>query len=141
MGLERKTLLYCVISGFSMLACIWILPKFFGLYSLFVGLFFLHGLTTLLNLILIAKSCKFKPVYLKFTLYSVAFCLPTILLGFMLKKLLLACIGSVFTLFALTIILIIFNALLYFGFNLISIDFIKSKLTPKKNSEKNLKSA
>lgn len=132
MGLERKTLLYCVISGFLMLVCIWFLPMFIGIYSLFVGLLFLHGLTTVLNLILIAKSCEFKPKYLKFTLYTVVFSLPTILLGLMLKKLLLPCIGSAFTLIVCAIIMLIFNTLLFFGFNLISVDFIKSKLKLKK---------
>lgn len=139
MGLEHKTLIYCIISGLFMLLSIWFLPKFLGIYSLIVGLLFLHGLTTVLNLILIKKSCKLKPAYLRFTAYAVGFCLPTALLGFMLEKLLLPCLGTFLTLILCSIIMMIFNVLLYFGFNLISIDFIKNKLMKNKKPRKNFR--
>jgi stage V sporulation protein B len=135
-GLEHKTLIYCIISGFLMLLSIFFLPKYMGIYSLIIGLLFLHGLTTILNLLLLKKSCAIKPNYLKFTLYSIGFCLPTTLLGFMIERLLLSCLGTFLTLAICTVIMIIFNTLLYFGFNLITIDFIKKKFFTKKVCEK-----
>lgn len=131
MGLENKTLIYYIISGVFMLVCIWFLPKVCGIYSLLIGFAFIYGLTTILNLILLNKSCENKPKYLKFLCSAAALTLPTILLGFMLEKMLTPLFGTFLTFLVCSIAMIIFNALLYFGFNLLSIDFIKSKLKIK----------
>ena len=60
MGLERKTLLYYVIGAAVMLACIWFLPQFIGIYSLVVGFAVVFGLTSVLNLRLINKTSRVK---------------------------------------------------------------------------------
>ncbi len=131
MGLENKTLIYCIISGLLMLACAFFLPKYCGIYALLIGMFILHGLTAILNLRLLEKSCTYKPEYKKFVAYSIGFLLPTALLGFMLEKLILSALGTFATLIVCSIVMVIFNVLLYFGFNLITVDFIKNKLITK----------
>lgn len=130
-GLENKTLIYYIISGVFMLLCIWFLPKICGIYSLLIGFTFIYGLTSILNLILLNKHCEKKPKYVKFLLCSVLFLIPTAILGLMLKKLLLSVLGTFVTFLVCSFAMIIFNALLYFGFNLLSVEFIKSKLKIK----------
>jgi len=134
MGLEHKTLIYYIISGLFMLLSIWFLPKYLGIYSLIIGLLCIYGLTSLLNLILLNKNCPKKPSYAKFLLCSTLFLIPTSLLGFMLEKLLLPSLGVLLTFLFCSIVMIIFNALLFLAFGLISIDFIKAKLLKKKTA-------
>jgi O-antigen/teichoic acid export membrane protein len=132
MGLEHKTLIYYIFGGVLMLFSVWFLPKYLGVDSLLVGFFFIFGLTSLLNLILLNKNCDRKPKYLKFLVYSVLFLLPTSLFGFMLEKLLISSLGIVLTFFVCSCLMVIFNALLYLGFGFISVDFVKSKLKKRK---------
>ncbi len=127
MGLENKTLIYYVISSIFMLACIWFLPTLIGIYALLAGFTFVFGLTTVLNLILLHKNCPQKPKYLKFTAFSVVFLLPTILVGLMLEKMLLPVLGVFACFIVCAVAMIIFNCLLYVGFNLVSLGFIKTK--------------
>ncbi len=127
MGLENKTLIYFVISGFIMLLCIWFLPSICGIYSLLIGFTAIYGITTLLNLALLNKHCQKKPKYLKFVFYAFLILLPTVLFGQMLKKLLISIVGTFLTFFICSITMIIFNALLYIGFNLVSTEYIKKK--------------
>ena len=131
MGLEHKTLVYYIISGVFMLLSIWFLPSVIGIYSLLVGFSFIYGLTTLLNLILLHKNCDKKPKYLKFLIFSALLVIPTVLFGLMIEKLLLPVLGTFLTFTICSVAMMIFNAFLFVGFNLISIDFIKSKLKLK----------
>lgn len=132
MGMEQKTLKYFIISALLMLASVIILPKFIGIYSLLAGFAFVYGITSFCNLVLIKKTCVYKPIYLRFLCLSFAFIIPTSVFAFMLKKLLLPFLGSVFTLFAVGVISVLFNCFLYFGFGLISVDYVKGKLHKKR---------
>ena len=128
MGLENKTLIYYVIGGIIMLGCVWFLPSVCGIYALLIGFFAIYGVTTVLNLILLKKTCPKQPNYKKFTLCSCLLSLPTIIFGFMLEKLLISVLGSFFTLIVCCILMMLFNCLLYIGFNLISGEYLLSKL-------------
>ncbi len=132
MGMEQKTLKYFIISALLMLASVIVLPKYIGVYSLLVGFAFVYGITTLCNLVLIKKTCKEKPVYLRFFIYSLAFIIPTAAVAYMFKRLLLPLFGSVLTLFVAGGFSLIFNCALYFGFDLISVDYVKGKIRSKK---------
>ena len=132
MGMEHKTLLYYIFSALLMLVSVLVLPSVLGIYSLILGFAFVYVITTVCNLLLINKTCKEKPKYLRFIIYSLIFIIPTTLLGFMLERLLLNLLGSVLTLFAVSGILFVFNGLLYFVFGLISINYLKSKLRYKR---------
>lgn len=132
MGMEQKTLKYFIISALLMLVSVIILPKFIGIYSLLAGFAFVYGITSFCNLVLIKKTCVYKPIYLRFLCLSFSFIIPTSAFAFMLKKLLLPFLGSVFTLFAVGAVSVLFNCFLYFGFGLISVDYVKGKLRKKR---------
>ncbi len=144
MGKEKQTLVYYVISGVLMLASIWFLPSVIGIYSLLVGFTFIYGLTTILNLILINKMCKEKPVYLKFFIGSVLILIPTVLFGFMLENLLLPLLGTFLTFMIGSIIMVIVNTLLYLCFGMIEpknfFRRVKETLFPKKIKRKSASS-
>ena len=128
MGLEHKTLLFFVISGVLMLLSIWILPQFIGIYSLLVGFSFVFGLSSIFNLILMYKSCKFKPRFIRFLLLGTFCCLPTLIFGFMLKGLLLSILGSVLTFFVVGLIQGIFGLFIMFGFGVTELKSVKKNI-------------
>ena len=136
MGMEHKTLLYFIIGALLMLLSVILLPKYLGIYSLLLGFFWVYLLTSVFNLYLINKTCKEKPKYLKFIICSIIFILPTTFLGIMLEKLLLPLLGSFLTLFTVGVVLVVFMGVLYFGFNLISIEYIKSKIVLKRHKKR-----
>ncbi|MBQ9756321.1 MAG: oligosaccharide flippase family protein [Clostridia bacterium] len=127
MGMENRTLLYFILSSALMLICIWFLPSLIGVYALLVGFTLVYGVTTLLNLKLLNERCAEKPKYLKFIISSALICLPTCILGALTEKLLLPLLGTLLTFFICAALMIIFHLLLYFGFNLVSIELIKTK--------------
>ncbi len=133
-GLENKTLTYFVISAILMLASVWFLPRFLGIYSLLVGFTFIYALTTVLNLRLIHKQCKHKPVYLASSLKAVAFTLPTAFIGLMLEKLLLPSMGIILTFLICSIVMCVFYGALSVGFNVIDFETIKVRF--KKRNKK-----
>ena len=139
MGLENKTLIYYIISGLVMLLCIWFLPSVCGIYSLLIGFTAIFGITTLLNLRLLNKNCQRKPRYLQFVLCAFLLLFPTVLFGIMLKRILISIIGTFFTFVVCSLAMVIFNALLYIGFNLVSTEYIKKKVsfTKKRNLKSN----
>lgn len=127
-GLENRTLLYFIFGGIVMLGCIWFLPNFCGIYSLLIGYFAIYGITTILNLVLLNKTCPKKLKYLKFVICSILLTIPTIVFGLMLEKLLISFLGSFFTFITCSILMVIFNGLLYIGFNLVSGQYLLSKI-------------
>lgn len=119
-GLERRTLLYYVVSGTFMLLSVWFLPRYVGVYALLIGFTFVYGITTVLNILLIRKHCPKKPEFMKFILYSVGFLIPACLLGFMLERLLTPVLGIFFTFLFCSVALLSFSGALYAGFGLVS---------------------
>ena len=128
MGFEHKTLVFYIISGVFMLASIWFLPKFCGIYSLLIGFTFIYGLTTVLNLMLLNKHCQEKPKYLKFIILSAVLLLPTVIFGAMLEKLLLPLIGTFLTFLFSAGLMVAFNTALYVGFGLVEFKFLRNKI-------------
>jgi stage V sporulation protein B len=131
MGLEHKTLVFYIISGIFMLLSIYFLPKFIGIYALLIGFSFIYGLTSILNLILLNKHCQQKPKYLKFLITSVLLAIPTSIFGAMLEKLFLPMLGTFFTFIVCSVLMVLFNLLLYLGFNLVDFKSFKLKLIKK----------
>ncbi len=136
MGLENKTLLYYIISGLVMLLCIWFLPSVCGIYSLLIGFCAIYGITTVLNLILMHKNCAQKPKYLKFIWMAFLLLIPTTLFGLMLEKLLLPILGEFLSLLVCSALMMIFNGLLFIGFNLVSAELLRSKLKFRLSAKK-----
>ena len=126
-GGEKKVLVICSITGGLMLLSVWILPSVLGIYSLVVGYLFSFGLTTLLNLILTYKLSPIKFHFKRFFILSLAFLIPSTIIGFMLEKMLLSVLGRLLTLIIVSIVTVIFNSLLYLGFGLINVSFVKRR--------------
>ncbi len=127
-GKENKTLIYFIISSAFMLLCITFLPQVMGIYSLLVGFTFVFGLTSVFNLMLINKECKQKPAYVKFIVTVGLLCVPIIIFGWLLKKLLLPILGTFFTLAVCSMVLVIAMFLLYLCLDVVKIDTFKVKL-------------
>ena len=115
-----------------MLFSVFFLPKLLGIYSLLVGYAFVYILTTILNLILIQKHCPKKPQYKTFLVKAIGFLFPTILMGFMLEKMLLPIVGSVASLFIICFCLCAFISALFLGFGLIDVKFLGVKFSARK---------
>lgn len=127
LGLEKQTLLFFVIGAVLMLASVFFMPKYLGIYSLLLGYTLVYALTTILNLILINKHCKLKPQYKKFLCLSFCFNLPAVVMGFMLKKMLLPVVGSVASLLILSVVLTVFITALFIGFNVVDVSLVKNR--------------
>jgi stage V sporulation protein B len=125
-GLENKTLLFFIVGALFMLLSVWVLPKYLGIYSLIVGFCFVFGLTAVLNLILLNKNCVYKPKFLKFSGLAIAFLVPTIILGFLIKNLILPITGNFFTIVICSVVVTVFKLLLYVCLGLVRIDVLRT---------------
>ena len=124
-GGEKKVLFFTAICGGLMLVSAWFLPSFMGIYSLIIGYFFAFGLTTILNLILMYKLSPVSFKFKRFFALSILFLIPSTLIGFMVEKMIINLVGKFLSLIIVGVVTISFNALLYFGSNLINVSFIK----------------
>ena len=131
LGLEKQTLLFFVFGAVLMLLSVFFLPKVIGIYALLIGYTLVYVLTTVLNLVLINKRCKIKPQYKKFLISSFLLLFPTVIMGFMLEKMLLPIVGSGVSLIIICISLSVFITALFLGFNLINVNFCRVKLFRK----------
>lgn len=113
MGLENKTLAFFFVGGVLMLLSIWFLPPVCGIYSLLIGFAFVYVVTTLCNLILLNKKCTQKPSYGKFIIKTVNAVIPSVFFGFSLKILVRPILGTFFTFFVESIILVLFTVCAY----------------------------
>ncbi len=127
-GLEKKTLLYFVVSAALMLLAIWFLTGALKIYSLLLGYTLVYGVTTVLNLRLLSKKCPIKPTFIKPIIGSALLCLPTTLIGLMSEKLLLPVLGTSATFITISVFLIAFNLLLHVGFGLINVEAVTAKI-------------
>lgn len=126
-GCEVQTLLFCVAGGILMLASIWVLPAYIGIYALLVGFSFVYVITTVLNIILLKKKCSEKPAVSKYLILSAATTLPALILGAMTESLLKDILGLFFTFLVCSVVMCVFYGLLAFAFDLISFDIVKGK--------------
>ena len=132
MGQEKKTLLYYVISSVFMLASVWFLPKYIGIYSLITGFTFVYVISSVLNIKLLNKQCFYKPRIFAFLSYSSLLLLPTVLLCFLIKNIILSFFGSVITLLIIATVSVLTLFLLYCAFDVIDISIIKRRFTIKR---------
>ncbi len=121
LNLERKTLLYYLFGALFLVCSIYILPKYIGVYSLIVGLTISYLITAFCNLKLLKKTCKTPPRYKVFILTSVLFLIPTTLLGYLLKNILLNFISIPFAVILSSVVVVLFNYTFYRVFDLFDI--------------------
>ncbi|MBQ0099611.1 MAG: oligosaccharide flippase family protein [Firmicutes bacterium] len=136
MGKEKYTLIFFLISALCMFFSIWFLPKYIVIYSLLVGFVFVYGLTAILNIFLIRKTCPIKPQVYRFAYKTILIQFPSILLGLMLEKMILFPLGTIATLIICTIVILPFNAFMFIAFNLVSMDEIVTFLPFLKKKQK-----
>ncbi len=121
LNLERKTLLYYLIGASFLLFSIYFLPKYVGIYSLVIGLMASYLITAVCNLILLKKTCKSPPRYKIFILTSILFLIPSTLLGYLLKNVMLNFLSIPFTVIITAVIVVLFNYTFYRVFDLFDI--------------------
>ncbi len=88
LGQEKHTLINFFLGAAVMLACVWFLPPYIGVYGLCVGQLLDHLICSALNLRLLHKKCVKKPAYLGFMLKMVGIALPELALGLLIYPLL-----------------------------------------------------
>ena len=110
---ERKTLLFYLIGATFLVLSIYFLPKYIGVYALIVGLFLSYLTTSILNLILLSKTCKSPPRYLTFIITSALFLIPTALLGYLLKGILIPFVGKVVGVIISSLVIVVYQYLFY----------------------------
>ncbi len=118
LNLEKKTLYYYVVGAFLLLFSIYFLPKYIGIYSLVIGLSLSYITTSVFNLKLLKKTCKTKPRYNVFILTSLIFLIPSSLLGYLLKNVLLHFISPWLTVSVVSLIVVLFSYTFYKIFDL-----------------------
>ena len=121
LNLERKTLLYYMIGALFLLFSIYFLPKYFSVYSLIIGLMASYLTTAICNLTLLKKTCKTPPRYKIFILTSVLFLIPSTLLGYLLKNIMLNFLYIPFAVIFSSIVVVFFNYAFYRVFDLFDI--------------------
>lgn len=94
LGCERHTLVNFFFGAAAMLACVWFLPPYIGIYGLCLGQFLDHLICCVLNLRLLHKKCVRKPAYLGFCLKIAAITLPEAGLGLLVYPLLQEAAGA-----------------------------------------------
>ncbi len=121
LNLERKTLLYYLLGALFLVGSIYILPKYIGVYSLIIGLMASYLITSIFNLRLLKKTCKSPPRYKIFIITSIVFLIPSTLLGYLLKNIMLNFISIPFTVILSSIVVVLFNYTFYRVFDLFDI--------------------
>ena len=114
-----------------MLLSVWFLPKYIGIYALLAGYTLVYGIDVLLNLRLIAKRTGVKLKTGGFAFYALLFAIPTALLGFLLKRLLMQNLGMLLTTIVTSIIITAFNCAFFIIFGLIDYKILLDKLPLK----------
>lgn len=135
MGKEGLVLSFTAGSGVLMVLSIWFLPKYFGVYALLIGFSFVYVLTTVLNFVLLNKTCPEKPRYCKYLLLCAALVVPACVFGILLEKLLLPIFGTFFTFLICAAGSTLFLLVLDLCFGLVSVETVKLKLGIKKEKK------
>ena len=121
LNLEKKTLAYYSVGAVFLIASIYFLPKYLGVYALVVGLFISYVITATCNLLLIKKTCKRPPEYSFFIIASIFLIVPSALFGHLLKGILLNYLPVYLTVIICAFAVVIFIYLLFKIFNLFSL--------------------
>lgn len=127
LNLEKKTLKYYLFGAVLLIASIWFLPKYVGVYSLVIGLLLSYVITACFNLSLICKTCKIPPKFSVFIIASLIFIVPSTLLAFLLNGLLNKVVSSVISIIITSIVTVAFTYAFYRVFDLLSIKELLNK--------------
>jgi O-antigen/teichoic acid export membrane protein len=127
LNLEKKTLSYYLVGAVLLILSIYFLPKYIGVYSLVIGLFLSYLINSIFNLILLKRTCKTPPQYNIFIITSLAFLVPTTLLGYLLKSVFIRFLSIPLTVIISSIIVVLFNYAFYRVFDLYDVKKLLKK--------------
>ena len=82
---EKQTLLSFMVGASAMIISIYFLPKYIGIDSLIVGMFFNFTISAVVNLIILAKVSPISLEYKRYFLFESLIIIPSSLLGLILK--------------------------------------------------------
>ncbi len=82
---EKQTLLSFMIGASAMILSIYFLPKYIGIDSLIVGMFFNFTISAIVNLIILSKVSTINLEYKKYFLFASLSIIPSSLFGLVLK--------------------------------------------------------
>ena len=94
MNCEKRTLLYYFFGAAAMLASIFALTKFIGVYSYLIGLSLSFVITAVLNLRLLSKKCE-GIKFIKYTLHSLIVVIAACAFGIMLDGIVSAYVSPI----------------------------------------------
>lgn len=132
--LERNSLVHFLLGSALLLFCIWFLPKYLGVYSLILGFTLSHGLTAILDLRLLKKTCSASLSFLKPILKGVLLSAVSCLFGKLTYSLFLKLLSFLPAAFFTGILMVLFSLLLLALLNLLPMDAIKKVLKKKRRS-------
>ena len=127
LNLEKKTLSYYLVGAVLLILSIYFLPKYIGVYSLVIGLFLSYLINSIFNLILLKRTCKTPPQYNIFIITSLAFLVPSTLLGYLLKSVFIRFLSIPLTVIISSIIVVLFNYAFYRVFDLYDVKKLLKK--------------
>ena len=120
---ERRTLVFYLCGAAFMLACVFLLPRYIGVYSLIAGMLGQYLITAVLNYFAIRKKLGEKMYVNRFFVKAFLFMIPTILFGIMLNRILSAIVVNAVVCIAGSILTALFGFAFYPVFGMA--DFIR----------------
>lgn len=138
MGLELKELLNYAIGAVSLMLSIYFLPKYIGVYAIFVGMLSMHTITAILGLRMLKKRKLINWSFLQTLGICGLITLPTSILGHLTYNLFIRFAGMFVSVAISGVITLSFTLLLAFVFDLASIKvmFTKIKISKLKFKKK-----
>ena len=110
---EKRTLLYYLAGASVMLLSIYFLPKYISVYALIIGFLLSFTITSVCNLILLNKTCREKPSYMKYMFFSVLIMLPSAVFGIFVKNIVSRYMGIIPETLIVVILTAAFNFILF----------------------------
>lgn len=135
-GLEMKALINYAIGAILLFLSIYFLPKYVGVYAIFIGLMCMHSVTSLLSLKMLNKRKLIDWSVLQTVLIMALICMPTTLLGYLTYSLFFKFAGLIISLCVAGLLTFTFTILLIFVFDLANIKVLLSKFKITKKASK-----
>lgn len=140
MGLELKGLINYAIGAVALFLSIYFLPKYIGVYAIFVGMLSMHTITAILSLRMLKKRKLINWSFLQTLGICGLITLPTTVLGHLMYSLFIRFAGMFASLAISGVVTLSFTILLAFVFDLASIKAMMVKIKLPKFKRKKLSS-
>lgn len=142
MGLEVKSFIHYIFGSIGLFTSIWFLPKYFGIYSIAIGMTFSLIVSTILNIRLIKKELgATNQLLLKDTLKMCLFLIPSTLINYFTYNLFARLFTQFFSIALSCIIGALFFFILCLVFKIFTLDSLfinlkKIRVLKKKEKKK-----